>query len=31
VKTHAAKLYDKLEVRRRTEGVLRARELGMIR
>jgi NarL family two-component system response regulator LiaR len=30
VKTHVAKLYGKLEVRRRTEAVLRARELGMI-
>lgn len=31
VKTHVAKLYGKLEVRRRTEAILRARELGMIR
>jgi DNA-binding NarL/FixJ family response regulator len=31
VKTHVAKLYDKLEVRRRTQAILRARELGMIR
>ena len=31
VKTHVAKLYEKLEVRRRTEAILRARELGMIR
>jgi len=31
VKTHVARLYDKLEARRRTEAVLRARELGMIR
>jgi DNA-binding CsgD family transcriptional regulator len=31
VKTHVAKLYDKLEVGRRTEAILRARELGMIR
>ena len=31
VKTHVAKLYEKLEARRRTEAVLRARELGMIR
>jgi DNA-binding NarL/FixJ family response regulator len=31
VKTHVAKLYDKLEVKRRTEAILRARELGMIR
>jgi DNA-binding NarL/FixJ family response regulator len=31
VKTHIAKLFDKLEVRRRTEAILRARELGMLR
>ncbi len=31
VKTHVAKLYDKLQVKRRTEAILRARELGMIR
>jgi DNA-binding CsgD family transcriptional regulator len=31
VKTHIGSLYDKLEVGRRTEAVLRARELGMIR
>jgi DNA-binding CsgD family transcriptional regulator len=31
VKSHVAKLYEKLEVRRRTEAILRARELGMIR
>jgi DNA-binding CsgD family transcriptional regulator len=31
VKTHVAKLYEKLDVRRRTEAILRARELGMIR
>jgi DNA-binding CsgD family transcriptional regulator len=31
VKTHLARLYEKLEVGRRTEAVLRARELGMIR
>ncbi len=31
VKTHVAKLYGKLEVKRRTEAILRARELGMIR
>ena len=30
VKTHVANLYGKLEVRRRTEAVLRARELGML-
>jgi len=30
VKTHVAKLYDKLEVTRRTEAVMRARELGML-
>ena len=30
VKTHVAKLFDKLEARRRTEAILRARELGMI-
>jgi DNA-binding NarL/FixJ family response regulator len=30
VKTHVANLYGKLEVKRRTEAVLRARELGMI-
>jgi DNA-binding NarL/FixJ family response regulator len=30
VKTHIAKLFEKLEVRRRTEAILRARELGMI-
>lgn len=30
VKTHVAKLYGKLEVTRRTEAILRARELGMI-
>jgi len=29
VKTHVAKLYSKLDVKRRTEAVLRARELGM--
>ncbi len=29
VKTHVAKLYGKLEVTRRTEAVMRARELGM--
>jgi DNA-binding NarL/FixJ family response regulator len=31
VKSHVAKLYGKLEVKRRTEAILRARELGMIR
>ena len=31
VKTHIAKLFEKLEARRRTEAILRARELGMIR
>jgi DNA-binding CsgD family transcriptional regulator len=31
VKTHIAKLFEKLEVSRRTEAILRARELGMIR
>jgi DNA-binding NarL/FixJ family response regulator len=31
VKTHLARLFDKLEVRRRTEAILRARELELIR
>jgi DNA-binding CsgD family transcriptional regulator len=31
VKTHIAKLFEKLEVRRRTEAILKARELGMLR
>jgi DNA-binding CsgD family transcriptional regulator len=31
VKTHVARLFEKLQVRRRTEAILRARELGMIR
>jgi DNA-binding CsgD family transcriptional regulator len=31
VKTHVGRLYEKLEVKRRTEAVLKARELGMIR
>jgi DNA-binding CsgD family transcriptional regulator len=31
VKTHVARLYEKLDVQRRTEAVLRARELGMVR
>jgi DNA-binding CsgD family transcriptional regulator len=30
VKTHVARIYEKLEVKRRTEAVLRARELGML-
>jgi DNA-binding NarL/FixJ family response regulator len=30
VKTHIANLFGKLEVRRRTEAILRARELGII-
>lgn len=31
VKTHIANLFTKLEARRRTEAIVRARELGMIR
>jgi DNA-binding CsgD family transcriptional regulator len=31
VKTHIANLFDKLGVKRRTEAILRARELGVIR
>jgi DNA-binding NarL/FixJ family response regulator len=31
VKTHVARLFDKLEVKRRTEAILRARELGIVR
>jgi len=31
VKTHVAKLFEKLEAKRRTEAISRARELGMIR
>ncbi|HEU5136657.1 MAG TPA: response regulator transcription factor [Steroidobacteraceae bacterium] len=31
VKTHVARLFEKLEVKRRTEAISRARELGMIR
>ena len=31
VKTHVSRLYEKLEVSRRTEAILRARELGVIR
>lgn len=30
VKTHVAKLFEKLEVRRRTEAIQRARELGVL-
>jgi len=30
VKTHVAKLYDKLEVKRRTQAIRRARELGIL-
>lgn len=30
VKTHIARLYEKLEAARRTEAILRARELGLI-
>jgi DNA-binding NarL/FixJ family response regulator len=31
IKTHVGKLFEKLEVKRRTEAISRARELGMIR
>lgn len=31
IKTHVAKLFEKLEAQRRTEAISRARELGMIR
>jgi DNA-binding CsgD family transcriptional regulator len=31
VKTHVANLFEKLEAKRRTEAISRARELGMIR
>jgi DNA-binding CsgD family transcriptional regulator len=31
VKTHVARLFEKLDVSRRTEAILRARELGMLR
>jgi DNA-binding CsgD family transcriptional regulator len=30
VKTHVANLYEKLEAKRRTEAILRARELGIL-
>lgn len=30
IKTHVARLFEKLEVRRRTEAVRRARELGLV-
>jgi ATP/maltotriose-dependent transcriptional regulator MalT len=30
VKTHLARLYERLGARRRTEAVLKARELGLI-
>jgi DNA-binding CsgD family transcriptional regulator len=30
VKTHVASLFDKLEAKRRTEAILRARELGIL-
>ena len=30
VKTHLARLFDKLDARRRTEAILRARELGIL-
>jgi DNA-binding CsgD family transcriptional regulator len=30
VKTHVGRLYEKLEVKRRTEAILKARELGML-
>jgi DNA-binding CsgD family transcriptional regulator len=30
IKTHIAKLFEKLEAKRRTEAILRARELGII-
>ncbi len=30
VKTHVSRLYEKLEARRRTDAVLRARELGIL-
>jgi ATP/maltotriose-dependent transcriptional regulator MalT len=31
IKTHVARLFEKLDARRRTQAILRARELGMIR
>jgi DNA-binding CsgD family transcriptional regulator len=31
VKTHIARLFEKLDVSRRTEAILRARELGMLK
>jgi DNA-binding NarL/FixJ family response regulator len=31
VKTHIAKLFEKLGAKRRTEAILRARELGLVR
>ena len=31
VKTHVARLYDKLEAKRRTDAINRARELGIVR
>lgn len=31
VKTHVARLYEKLEAKRRTDAVLKARELGLLR
>lgn len=31
IKTHVARLYEKLDARRRTEAILKARELGLLR
>ncbi|KQW51264.1 MULTISPECIES: response regulator transcription factor [unclassified Roseateles] len=31
VKTHVTRLYEKLDARRRTEAILKARELGLLR
>lgn len=31
VKTHVSKLFEKLDARRRTEAILKARELGLLR